>query len=298
VNLPMCRRRGPRRLVDMQKQERVVPLASRSDHHPSAAPSLRGTVVVAGATGAVGAPLVTALRTLGCPVVPIARSAGVDLTTGTGLAAAMTGADTVVDVSNIITTRQRAAVAFFEQTTHRLLHAARAAGVRHYVILSIVGVDRIDYGYYHGKRAQERIIRSAELPHTILRATQFHEFAGQMLRRFQVGAAAFIPIMECRPVAAAEVADRLTEIVLAGPAARVTPTAPLEFAGPEQLSLPEMVRRFQKHMADRHLLVPVPLPGRAGRQMRAGGLLPQPGVEQGTLTFDQWLQDQPTARDC
>lgn len=104
--------------------------------------------------------------------------------------------------------------------------------------------------------------------------------------------------MECRPVAAAEVADRLTEIVLAGPAARVTPTAPLEFAGPEQLSLPEMVRRFQKHMGDRHLLVPVPLPGRAGRQMRAGGLLPQPGVEQGTLTLDQWLQDQPTARDC
>lgn len=82
-------------------------------------------------------------------------------------------------------------------------------------------------------------------------------------------------------MAAAEVADRLTEIVLAGPAARVTPTAPLEFAGPEQLSLPEMVRRFQKHMGDRHLLVPVPLPGRAGRQMRAGGLLPQPGVEQG-----------------
>jgi hypothetical protein len=99
-------------------------------------------------------------------------------------------------------------------------------------------------------------------------------------------------------VAAAEVADRLAEIVLAGPPARVTPTVTLEFAGPEELSPPEMVRRFQRHVGDRHLLVPVPLPGRAGRQLRAGGLLPQPGVDQGKLTFDRWLQDQPTARGC
>jgi uncharacterized protein YbjT (DUF2867 family) len=204
----------------MQKQEPLVPLSARSDNHPSPAPNLRGAVVVAGATGAVGAPLVTGLRTLGCPVVPISRSAGVDLSTGTGLVAAMSGADTVVDVSNINTTRRRTAVAFFEQATHRLLRAAREAGARHYVILSIVGIDRVDYGYYQGKRAQEQIVRSAELPHTILRATQFHEFAGQTLCRFQVGPAAFIPIMECRPVAAAEVADRPAEIVLAGPPAR------------------------------------------------------------------------------
>lgn len=260
---------------------------------------VRGTVVVAGATGAVGAPLVATLRHRGWNVTPIARSMGVDLTTGAGLLPALTGADTVVDVSSITTSSGRASMAFFEQVTRRLLRTATDAGVRHYVILSIVGTDRIDSGYYRGKRVQERIVHSAEMPHTILKATQFHEFAAQMLRRMQLGPAAFIPMMTCRPVAATDVADRLAEIVQSGPPA---PDASdpsdetVEFAGPEDLSLPEMVRRFQRHVGDRHLLVPVPLPGRAGRRMRTGGLLPQPGAQQGTLTFDRWLQDQPRVR--
>lgn len=282
----------------MRQQEPIPGQQGRSQPRPT--PSKHdhpGTVVVAGATGAVGAPLVAALRRRGYTVSPIARSLGLDLTAGTGLLRVVDGADTVVDVSSITTSNGRESVSFFEQTTHRLLHAAERAGVGHYVILSIVGTDLIDSGYYQGKQAQEQIVRSAAVPHTILRATQFHEFAAQMLRRMRVGPATVLPMMLCQPVAAVEVADRLADLVMGGPLPPDGSSATtVEFAGPEQLTLSTMVRRWQRHVGDRHLLLPVPLPGRVGRLMRSGGLLPQPGVEQGSLTFDRWLRQQPHRR--
>lgn len=278
----------------MVPQEPAPPTSDQSLNSPTAPERIvPGTVVVAGATGTIGVPLLAALRKRGFRVSPIARSLGVDLTTGKGLTAAMADAEAVVDVSSIATTSRARAVRFFEQTTHRLLAAAQDGGdVRHYVILSIIGTDQIASGYYQGKRLQEQIVGSAELPHTILRATQFHEFAEQMLNRMRVGPATFIPVMLCQPVAAVEVADQLAEIVSGGPPLGAG-GAEIEFAGPEQIHLPEMVRRYQRHIGDRHLVVPLSLPTRSGHRMRTGGLLPHPGASQGTITFDQWLKTQP-----
>ncbi len=270
--------------------QRTANLASESTEHRPL-----GSVVVAGATGTVGAPLVTALRRRALQVVPIARSLGVDLSTGAGVASALAGADTVVDVTSVTTSSARVSTAFFEHVTGRLLTACREAGVRHFIALSIVGTDRIDSGYYRGKRAQERLVLAATTPHTILRATQFHEFAGQMLTRMQAGPVVFVPSMVCRPVAAAEVADRLADIVLSGPP-QGTAAVP-DFGGPEQLTLADMVRRYQRHVDDHRLLIPVRMPGHAGRQFAAGALLPQAGSDCGLLTFDQWLHDQPRRRD-
>ncbi|HEX3196308.1 MAG TPA: NAD(P)H-binding protein [Propionibacteriaceae bacterium] len=251
------------------------------------------TVAVAGATGAVGAPLVSVLRARGVRVAPISRSNGVDLRTGVGLEGAMEGADAIVDVSNVVTTRRRAAVDFFGETTARLLSAVRDVRVRHYVALSIVGVDEIDYGYYEGKRVQERLVRSAGLPATILRATQFHEFAGQMLERMRFGPLVIIPALLARPVSAREVADVLADLVVEEPVTAASST-PLEMAGPETLTLIEMVRKFQQRVGDRHLAVSVSLPGLAGRTMRHGGLIPrEPTFRQGTVTFTDWLDALP-----
>lgn len=247
--------------------------------------------MVAGATGTVGTLLVTALRHRGFHVVGIARSLGIDLTAGTGPVSALAGADAVVDVTSVTTSSGRVSTAFFEHVTGRLLTGSQEAGVRHFITLSIVGTDRIESGYFRGKRAQERLVLASSVPHTLLRATQFYEFAGQMLNRMQAGPAVLAPSMLCRPVAAVEVAERLADIVSSGPA-RVSASVP-DIGGPEQLTLAEMMRRFQQHTGGHRLMIPVRLPGHVGRRMAGGALLPPNGSSYGTITFDQWLHDQP-----
>lgn len=276
---------------------------SATPHHPApAAPQPpapedsaenASTIAVVGATGAVGSPLVQALHNRSIAVAPISRSTGVDVRTGRGLEQALRGVDTVVDVSNVVTIRRRVAVDYFARATERLLRAAEGNRVQHYLVLSIVGIDEIDYGYYDGKRVQERLVRSSAIPHTIVRATQFHEFAAQMLDRMTFGPLALIPDMYAAPVAAGEVADVLADLAAAGPPTTRSST-PLEIAGPERLRLIEMVRRLQRRTGDRHLAVSVPLLGRAGWLMRHDGLLPR-GLpyRRGSITFDQWLADLP-----
>lgn len=140
-------------------------------------------IAVAGGTGWVGRRVVEQVRAMGADPVVLARSAGVDLTTGAGLDAALVGVTAVIDVSNVTATSRSRAVRFFEAVTSTLLSAGARAGVRHHVALSIVGCDRVDFGYYAGKRRQEELVLAAGTLGTVLRATQFHEFAAQTLER-------------------------------------------------------------------------------------------------------------------
>ena len=104
-------------------------------------------VAVAGGTGVVGRRVVDALSARGHEVIVLARSRGVDVTTGAGLDAALAGVDAVVDTTNVVTTSRRRSVAFFGAATSSLLAAGERAGVGHHVALSIVGIDRVDFGY-------------------------------------------------------------------------------------------------------------------------------------------------------
>ena len=124
-------------------------------------------VAVAGGTGVVGRHVVEALAGAGCEPVVLARSTGVDLVRGAGLDAALRGVRAVVDVSNVATQRRRSAVGFFTAATSALLAAGARAGVRHHVVLSIVGVDRVDAGYYAGKRAQEELVTAGDVPASV-----------------------------------------------------------------------------------------------------------------------------------
>ena len=113
----------------------------------------------------------------------IARSAGADLVTGEGLEAALAGVDAVIDAANIASTGRRVSSEYFEATARTLMRTAATAGVRHIVALSIVGIDRVPYGYYQGKLRQEQVLQDSAVPVSILRAAQFHEFAGQYLAK-------------------------------------------------------------------------------------------------------------------
>jgi len=140
-------------------------------------------IAVAGGTGVVGRRVVETLTQQGHEPVVLARSLGVDVATGAGLSDALAGATAVIDVSNAATLRRRTSVQFFTNSSTNLLAAGERAGVQHHVALSIVGIDRVDTGYYAGKRRQEDVVLAGPLPASVLRATQFHEFAGQLLSR-------------------------------------------------------------------------------------------------------------------
>jgi len=240
---------------------------------------------VAGGSGCVGRLVVDEARAAGHQPVVITRSAGVDIMTGSGLDDALAGASVLIDVSNIRTMRRDRSVAFFETGTRNLLDAGGRAGASHYVVLSIVGVDRVGIGYYEGKRRQESLVLSGAVPASVLRATQFHEFAAQVLRRTR-GPLALVPRMRTQPVAAREVARALLALAV-GPPAGMTP----ELAGPEPLELTQLARQVLRARRSRRVVVPVRLPGAAGRAAARGALLPSGPGPRGTQTFGEWLAD-------
>ena len=243
-------------------------------------------IAVAGGTGVVGRHVVRELDTRGHKAVVLARSRGVDLTTGTGLDAALENVTAVIDVSNTNTARRAAAVAFFASVTNNLLQAEVRAGAGHHVALSIVGIDRVPMGYYQGKLHQEELcLASASVPATILRATQFHEFPAQLLARFPVTLPIVpIPLMLSQTVAAREVAQALVGAVLAEPAGRLP-----DLAGPHLERMDNLVRRLLRARGRRARVVPLRLPGRVGRAMADGSLLPTADGPRGAQTFEAWL---------
>ena len=203
-------------------------------------------IAVAGATGNIGARTVAVLEQAGHEVVRISRSLGVDLTTGDGLDAALTGVETVIDATSYEAADRDDAVAYFGTTTRNLLAAEERAGVHHHVLLSIVGVDRIEgNAHYAGKREQERLVTEGPVPWTIVPATQFHDFAATVTSWTEKDGVAAIPPLLVQPIAPADVADILTEIATGAPQGHYR-----DVAGPEPQDLVDMARRTNE--ARRH----------------------------------------------
>jgi uncharacterized protein YbjT (DUF2867 family) len=241
-------------------------------------------IAVAGGTGVVGSALVSQLEAAGHEPVVLARATGVDLMTGEGLEQRLDGVEVVVDVASTATSSKKKATHFFTTTTANLLQAEQAAGVRHHVLLSIVGIDDVPFGYYVGKVAQEQAVVAGSVPWTILRAPQFHEFARQLLERTSVGPVAIVPRMVSAPMAAAEVANALAGLAVAQPQGRVR-----DLRGPEVLGMHDLVKRLSRTVGPRRLILVANLLGATGRGMSGGALVARDPATVGTQTFDEWL---------
>jgi uncharacterized protein YbjT (DUF2867 family) len=181
-------------------------------------------IAVAGGTGTVGRHVVTAVTAAGHDPVVLSRSAGVDLMSTGGLAARLAGVRAVIDVSSTPSLSTRGAVRFFRAVTANLLAAERAAGVPHHVALSIIGAAAANSGHYAGKAVQEDLVGNSVGGWSLLRTTQFHEFARQSAERGSVAGLCLVPAMRCQPVAAVEVAAELVRVAAGAPVRRPCPS--------------------------------------------------------------------------
>jgi uncharacterized protein YbjT (DUF2867 family) len=195
-------------------------------------------VAVIGASGLIGTKVVGLLTAEGHDVVAASRASGVDVLTGDGLAEALSGADALVDVVNSPSFEDDPVMEFFTKSTTNLVDAAKRAGVGHYVALSIVGVDLLpDSGYMRAKMAQETIITESGIPYTIVRATQFEEFAEAITTSMTAGDEVRVPDALIQPVAADKVAAEVARAAVAAPLQGI-----VNIGGPEKISFEQMAR--------------------------------------------------------
>jgi uncharacterized protein YbjT (DUF2867 family) len=244
-------------------------------------------IVVIGGTGLIGSRLVSTLRSKGHEVLPASPDSGVNTITGEGLDAALAGAQVVVDVSNSPSFDDAAVLKFFETSSTNLLAAEQRAGVRHHVILSIVGTDRVPgSGYLRAKLAQENLIKKSGMPYSILRSTQFFEFIARIAQSGANGSSVRVSGAMFQPILSSDVVAALADITSGAPL-----NGTVEVGGPEQFRMDELVRRVLRANGDQREVIMDSHARYFGAELDDASLVAGPDARVGSMRFEQWLQD-------
>jgi uncharacterized protein YbjT (DUF2867 family) len=242
-------------------------------------------LVIIGGTGLIGSKLVTKLREHGHEAVPASPDTGVNTLTGEGLAGVLQGASVVVDVSNSPSFEEAAVMKFFTTSTRNLLEYAKAAGVQHYVALSVVGTERIpDSPYLRAKNAQEALIKSGGIPYSIVHATQFFEFVKRIADEATVGTTVRLPPVFIQPMAADDVAKAVGKIAVGAPV-----NGTVEVAGPQQFRFDELIRQALAARNDPRQVVVDPHAQYFGAELDERSLVPAGEARLGEIRFEEWL---------
>jgi uncharacterized protein YbjT (DUF2867 family) len=255
------------------------------------------TILVTGGTGRLGRLVVSRLRATGRGGRVLSRHPhgpenGVDyvigdLLTGEGIDRAVEGASTIVHCAG--------SAKRDDERTLNLVRAAKRAGTRHLVYISVIGADRIPvvstidramFGYFGFKLAAERIVEGSGVPWTMLRASQFQ---GSFLAVAE--GMARLPILPVpagfrfQPVDEGEVAARLVELALGTPAGLVP-----DMGGPRVYAMADLLRGYLRASGKHRLIVPVPAAGKAAAAVRAGANL-APDRAVGRRTWEDLLAE-------
>lgn len=242
-------------------------------------------IVVIGGTGLIGSKLVEKLRRAGHEPLAASPESGVDTYTGKGLEQVLGGAQVVVDVSNAPAWDAAAVLDFFQTTSRNLLAVETTTGVSHHVALSVVGVDRLpDSGYFRGKLAQEDAVKTASVPFTILRATQFFEFIGRIADSSMIGDTVHLPPVLVQPEAADDVAAALAEVAVGEPVNGI-----VELAGAEQFRLDELARRVLNARNDPRRVTADVHARYFGAELDEHSLTPGDNPRIAPTRFEDWL---------
>ena len=241
-------------------------------------------LTVIGGTGLIGSQVVRKLTAAGHEAVPAAPSTGVDMITGKGLDRALEGAEVVINLANS-PTFDEASLDFFRTSMDNLLAAGERAGVRHQVILSIVGVDQVpQLVYYRAKTLQEGLLRQGPAPYSIVHATQFFEFMKTVVFETSDDSSVRLPATRLQPIAAADVADAVVDVATGTPLRGIR-----NFAGPEVFPLDELGRLTLAALRDNRTVV---TDDKAGVFAGVTGdvLIPGPDAQLAAARYQDWIQ--------
>ena len=245
-------------------------------------------IVVIGGTGLIGSRVVSYLVDHGHEAIAASPDSGVNTITGEGLVDALVGADVVVDVSNSPSFADADVLEFFTTSTNNLLAAEREAGVTHHVALSVVGSERLpNSGYLRAKVAQEDLIKASGMPYSIVRATQFYEFAGRIADEATVDGTATLSTGRMQPIAAADVSAAVARVAADEPI-----NGTLEIGGPVRMGQDEFIRTGLAAKGDTRTVIGDPNALYFGAALRGDELVPGPDAQLSTTTFADWLAAQ------
>ncbi|MDX6361856.1 MAG: hypothetical protein QOC85_859 [Streptomyces sp.] len=246
-------------------------------------------ILVTGGTGNLGRHVVPLLRAAGCQVRVLSRKGGtqadgiehvaVDLLQGEGLEAALAEVETVLHLAG--------GTKGDDKVTQNLVRAARQAGVKHLVYISVIGADTMPIGWFRTQLAAERAVTESGIPWTMLRAAQFHDIVLMMAEKMT--RMPVIPVpggLQFQPVDSREVAARLVELTLEGPAGLVP-----DLTGPKVYPMGDLLRSYLGARGKRRPLMPVRMPGKAGKAYRAGENLALTGTDTGHRTWEEFLTE-------
>lgn len=243
-------------------------------------------IVVIGGTGLIGSKTVAILRQGGHEVIAGSPKNGINSITGEGLKEAMAGAHVVIDLANAPSWEDQAVLEFFQTSSHNVLAAEAATGVRHHVALSIVGTDRMpDNGYFRAKVAQEKLIEAAGSPYTIIRSTQFMEFLGGIATSSTDGNIVRLSPGLFQPIASDDVAAIVADVALAAPRNGI-----VDIAGPERAPFNAFVARYLKATGDPREVVSDPDARYFGGRVDEHSLVPLGEARLGRIGLDEWLR--------
>ncbi|MFM0292468.1 MULTISPECIES: SDR family oxidoreductase [Paraburkholderia] len=243
-------------------------------------------IVVIGGTGLIGSKAVVILRQNGHEVVAASPRSGINSITGEGLKDALAGAQVVIDLANSPSFDDKAVLEFFETSGRNILTTEAAAGVRHHVALSIVGIDRTpDNGYFRAKVAQEKLIETSGIPYTIIRSTQFMEFLGGIAASSADGNVIRVSPGLFQPIAADDVAAIVADVALTAPRNGI-----VEIAGPDRAPFNEIIARYLTAAGDPREVVKDPEARYFGGLVEKRSLVPLGEARLGRIGLDEWLQ--------
>ncbi|MGD9765823.1 MAG: SDR family oxidoreductase [Candidatus Binatia bacterium] len=243
-------------------------------------------IVVIGGTGLIGSKTIPILRQRGHEALAASPNTGVNTITGEGLKEAVGGAQVAIDLTNSPSFENDAVLEFFRTSGRNLLAAEAAAGVRHHVALSIVGIDRTaDNGYFRAKVAQEQLIADSGIPYTIIRATQFLEFLRAIADSAAEGSVVRLSPGLFQPIAADDVAAMVADVALAAPRNGI-----VEIAGPERAPFNEIVARYLKGVGDPREVECDPTARYWGGLVEEHSLVPLGEAPRGRIGLEEWLR--------
>jgi uncharacterized protein YbjT (DUF2867 family) len=250
-------------------------------------------VLITGGTGLLGSEVVSQLAKMGCFTLRIlvresSFRPGIDkhafigdLATGKGIPEALAGVSIIIHCASNPQDTDHVDIG---GTVHLIANLDHQA-FRHFIYVSIVGVDKTTYPYYQSKLFAEHLIKDSGIPFTILRATQFYEFVISQIKALRVEKyEVFIPAgLKFQPISIDDVAKELARLAESKPTNKV-----INLGGPEIFTFEKLAQDYLNAAGQPYHFTAI-TPSSVREQMFSSGINLVPENAAGTTTWHHFL---------